>query len=101
MYSSGGANRGCYSKRIQEKATAAIHAIVLPLRGCVYPLLLIIVRVTQTTESIQASQSPLQTTVRMGEGGKWLSPMERTAPMEYSICQHGDWETAKLVDECI
>jgi len=58
-------------------------------------------RVTQTTESALASQSPLQTTVRMGEGGKWLSPMERTVPMEYSICQHGDSEKAKLVDECI
>ena len=58
-------------------------------------------RVTQTTESVLASQSPLQTTVRMGEGGKWLSPMERTVLTEYSICQHGDWEKAKLVDECI
>ena len=101
MYSSGGANGCCNSKSVKEKATVAIHVIVFPLGGCVYPLLLIIIGVTQTTESVLAPQSPLQTTVRMGEGGKWLSSMERAIPMEYSICQHGDSEKAKLVDECI
>lgn len=35
------------------------------------------------------------------EGGKQLSPMERTSPMEHSICQRGGSEEVKWIDECV
>lgn len=101
MYTSGSANGCCNSKNVKEKAPVSLHGIVCPLGGGIYSLLLITIGVSQTTESILASQSPLQTTVRMGEGGTQFSPTERTIPTEYSICQHGGSEKVKLVDECI
>lgn len=83
----------------KKRQLPPIHAIVLPLRGCVIPSCSYH-RQGNSNNWVNHISEPF-TTAGGWVRGKWKETHVRTALWSIQFCQHGDWEKAKLVDECI